>query len=46
VSPGIEEEGRMLSGGVDVVVVRKLRQREERVPVVLSLADEQPEELL
>ena len=39
---GIEEEGRLLRGGVDVVVVGELRQGEECVPVVLSFSDEEP----
>ena len=45
VSAGIEEEGRLLHGGVDVVVVGKLRQGEECVPVVLSFSDEEPQVL-
>jgi len=45
VSAGIEEEGRLLRGGVDVVVVGKLRQGEECVPVVLSFSDEEPQVL-
>ena len=45
VSAGIEEEGRLLCGGVDVVVVGKLRQGEECVPVVLSFSDEEPQVL-
>jgi len=32
----VKEEWRLLCGGVDVVVVRELREWEERVPVVLS----------
>ena len=42
VSAGIEEEGHLLRGGVDVVVVGELRQGEECVPVVLSFSDEEP----
>jgi len=42
---GIEEEGCLLRGGVDVVVVGKLRQGEECVPVVLSFSDEEPQVL-
>ena len=34
VSAGIEEEGGLLRGGVDVVVVGELRQREECVHIV------------
>ena len=39
---GIEEEGGLLRGGVDMVVVGELCQREECVPVVLSFSDEEP----
>jgi len=46
VSAGIEDEGRLLRGGVDVVVVGKLRQGEECVPVVLSFSEEEPQVLL
>jgi len=42
---GIEEEGRLLRGGVDVVVVGELHQGEECVPVVLSFSDEEPQVL-
>jgi len=42
---GIEEEGCLLHGGVDVVVVGKLHQGEECVPVVLSFSDEEPQVL-
>jgi len=45
VPAGIEEEGCLLRGGVDVVVVGKLRQGEECVPVVLSFSDEEPQVL-
>jgi len=45
VPAGIEEEGCLLCGGVDVVVVEKLRQGEECVPVVLSFSDEEPQVL-
>jgi len=45
VSAGIEEEGCLLRGGMDVDVVGKLRQREECVPVVLSLPDEETQVL-
>jgi len=33
---GIEEEGHLLCGGVDMVVVGKFHQGEEHVPVILS----------
>jgi len=45
VSAGIEEEGCLLRGGVDVVVVGELRQGEECVPIVLSFSDEEPQVL-
>ena len=45
VSAGIEEEGRLLCGGVDVVVVGKLHQGEECVPVVLSFSEKEPQVL-
>jgi len=45
VPASIEEEGCLLHGGVDVVVVGKLRQGEECVPVVLSFSDEEPQVL-
>jgi len=45
VPAGIEEEGCLLRGGVDVVVVGKLRQGEECVPVVLPFFDEEPQVL-
>ena len=45
VSASIEEGGRLLRGGVDVVVVGKLRQREECVPVVLPFSNEDPQVL-
>ena len=35
-SASVKEEWRLLCGGVDVVVVRELREWEEQVPVVLS----------
>jgi len=45
VPAGIEEEGCLLREGVDVVVVGKLCQGEECVPVVLSFFDEEPQVL-
>jgi len=45
VPAGIEEEGCLLCGGVDVVVVGKLCQGEECVPVVLSFSNEEPQVL-
>ena len=42
---GIEEEGRLLRGGVDVVAVGKLHQGEECVPVILSFSDKEPQVL-
>jgi len=42
---GIEEEGCLLHGRVDVVVVGKLCQGEECVPVVLSFSNEEPQVL-
>jgi len=42
---GIEEEGCLLRGRVDVVIVGELRQGEECVPVVLSFSDEDPQVL-
>ena len=45
VPAGIEEKGCLLHGGVDVVVVGKLRQGEECVPVILSFSDEEPQVL-
>jgi len=45
VSAGIKEEGCLLCGRVDVVVVGELRQGEECVPVVLSFSDEDPQVL-
>ena len=46
VSAGIKEEGCLLRGRVDVVIVGELRQGEECVPVVLSFSDEDPQVLL
>jgi len=40
VSAGIEEEGCLLRGRVDVVIVGELCQGEECIPVVLSFSDE------
>jgi len=37
---GIEEEGCLLRGRVDVIIVEELCQGEECVPVVLSFSDE------
>ena len=45
VSAGIEEEGCLLCGRVDVVIVGELRQGEECVPVVLSFSDKDPQVL-
>jgi len=42
---GIEEEGCLLRGRVDVIIVGELRQGEECVPVVLSFSDEDPQVL-
>jgi len=39
VSADIEEEGCLLRGGVDMVVVGELRQGEECVPIVLSFSN-------
>jgi len=39
VSAGIEEEGCLLCGQVDVIIVGELRQGEECVPVVLSFLE-------
>jgi len=39
VSAGIEEEGCLLHGQVDVIVVGELHQGKECVPVVLSFSD-------
>jgi len=41
----IKEEGCLLRGRVDVVIVGELHQGEERVPVVLSFSDEDPQVL-
>jgi len=43
VSAGIEEEGCLLCGQVDVVIVGELCQGEECVPVVLPFSDEDPQ---
>ena len=40
-----EEEGCLLCGRVDVVIVGELRQGEECVPVVLPFSDEDPQVL-
>jgi len=45
VSASIEEEGCLLRGRVDVVIVGELRQGEEWVPVILSFSDEDPQVL-
>jgi len=45
VSAGIEEEGCLLHGQVDVIIVGELHQGEECVPVVLSFSDEDPQVL-
>ena len=45
VPASIKEEGCLLRGGVDMVVVGELRQGEECVPVVLSFSDEEPQVL-
>jgi len=45
VSASIEEEGCLLCGRVDVVIVGELRQGEECVPVVLPFSDEDPQVL-
>ena len=45
VSAGIEEEGCLLHGQVDVIIVGELRQGEECVPVVLSFSNEDPQVL-
>jgi len=45
VSAGIEEEGCLLCGRVDVVIVGELCQGEECVPVVLPFSDEDPQVL-
>jgi len=45
VSAGIEEEGCLLRGRVDVIIVGELCQGEECVPVVLSFSDEDPQVL-
>jgi len=42
---GIEEEGCLLCGQVDVVVVGELCQGEECVPVILSFSDKDPQVL-
>ena len=39
-SAGVEEEGCLLRGRVDVVIVGELCQGEECVPVILSFSDE------
>jgi len=41
----IEEEGCLLHGRVDVIIVGELRQGEECVPVILSFSDEDPQVL-
>ena len=41
----VQEEGNILSRGVDVVIVLELRQREEVIPVILSLINEELEKL-
>jgi len=41
VSAGIKEEGCLLRGRVDVVIVGELCQGEECIPVVLSFSDEE-----
>jgi len=45
VSASIEEEGCLLPGRVDVIIVGELHQGEECVPVVLSFSDEDPQVL-
>jgi len=45
VPAGIKKEGCLLCRGVDVVVVGKLRQGEECVPVILPFSDEEPQVL-
>jgi len=45
VSAGIKEEGCLLRGRVDVIIVGELRQGEECVPVVLSFSDKDPQVL-
>jgi len=39
----IEEEGCLLCGRVDVIIVGELRQGEECVPVILSFSDKDPQ---
>ena len=45
VSAGIEEEGCLLCGRVDVVIVEELCQGEECVPLVLPFSNEDPQVL-
>jgi len=45
VSAGIEEEGGLLCGRVDVIIVGEFRQGEECVPVVLSFSPKDPQVL-
>jgi len=45
VSASIKEEGCLLRGRVDVIIVEELRQGEECVPVVLSFSDKDPQVL-
>jgi len=42
---GIEDEGCLPHGRVDVIIVGELRQGEECVPVVLPFSDEDPQVL-
>jgi len=46
VSASVKEKGGLLRGGVDVVVVRELREREKCIPVILPFRDEDPQILL
>jgi len=45
VSASIEEEGCLLCGRVDVVIVGELHQGEECVPVILPFSNEDPQVL-
>jgi len=45
VSAGIEEEGCLLCGRVDVVIVGELCQGEEHIPAVLSFSNKDPQVL-
>jgi hypothetical protein len=41
-APSVEEEGCLLSRGVDCIVVRKLGRREKLIPVVVALINKEP----